>query len=399
LRDAGYATYAVSALGNVSTSLGFASGFDSFTDLYKDPTLYGVREVSTSEDWKLSFEQELKLVLPLGQDVCQRALAHVDDRPRGMPFFLLLWTIDPHDPYLPPAEFLEFTNPTYRGFVDGRWPTVRKAKKPEDVQHVVNLYDGEVAYADSCLGLFVDELKQRNLYENTLLIVTSDHGEALGEHGDFSHGYLPYDIIVRVPLVIKFPRDHFASSQVTSMVSLLDIMPTVLDYLGIGPAALSSSFTQGCALMPVLQRDEEVHHHVFFETRSSQATPALHGIRDARWKYIRLHRAEHARSAGARDLLRVSTLKKLATSPLFYARRYARRHHEMLFDLRTDPGEEVNVLDDRPDKSAGVSLRLDNWLATSRDLARLLASGETEDARNLADEATLRQLRGLGYID
>lgn len=129
------------------------------------------------------------------------------------PFFLWIHLYDPHDPYEPPEPFKS-----------------RYAESP---------YDGEIAYADSMLGKLIADLREKRLYEDSVIVVVADHGEAFGEHGERSHGLFLYDETTHVPLLIKLPANKFPGVRVEGRVRLVDIAPTLLQETGIDiPSAM-----------------------------------------------------------------------------------------------------------------------------------------------------------------
>lgn len=160
-----------------------------------------------------------------------RALEWLEDQ-NGGPSFLFLHFNDPHQPFVHPEpldrEFGSAAGPFGSGSPDGSTEESR-AKSAA-------LYDGAVAYVDSCIGSFLDELRERGLYDRASIVFVADHGEQLWEHGRFGHGGDDlYDEIVRVPLIVKPPAESFEPGQViTSEVSGFDVMPTLLELGGIG---------------------------------------------------------------------------------------------------------------------------------------------------------------------
>jgi len=140
-----------------------------------------------------------------GGEVVARALAWLDKRPPG-PFFLWVHLYDAHDPYDPPEPF------------KSRYPSAP--------------YDGEIAYADSAVGKLLGQLRTRGLYENSVIAVMADHGEALGEHGESTHGIFLYDETIQVPLLFKLPAERSAGRQVDIRVGLVDVLPTILQAVG-----------------------------------------------------------------------------------------------------------------------------------------------------------------------
>ncbi|MBI3474818.1 MAG: sulfatase-like hydrolase/transferase [Acidobacteria bacterium] len=156
-----------------------------------------------------------------GDEVVAHALAWLDQHPRG-PFFLWVHLYDAHDPYDPPEPF-----------------KTRYASAP---------YDGEIAYADSAVGKLLSQLRVRGLYENSLIAVMADHGEALGEHGESTHGVFLYDETIHVPLLFKLPAERSAGGRVNDRVGLVDVLPTILRVAG-SPVPKE---VQGESLVPLI---------------------------------------------------------------------------------------------------------------------------------------------------
>lgn len=170
-----------------------------------------------------------------GMDVAQRAEKWLSSQRAG-PYFVWMHLYDPHDPYEPPAPYSE----EYKG----------------------RLYDGEIAYADSALGHFIDFLKQKNLYNNSLIVVVGDHGEGLGEHKEDTHGIFLYDSTTHVPLIMKLANEREAGKTVEAQVRTIDIMPTILDLLTVAaPEKLD-----GASLGPLLAGTETTSRMALAET-------------------------------------------------------------------------------------------------------------------------------------
>lgn len=170
-----------------------------------------------------------------GMDVAQRAERWLGAQRTG-PYFVWMHLYDPHDPYEPPAPYSE----KYKG----------------------RLYDGEIAYADSALGHFIEFLKQNKLYENSVIVVVGDHGEGLGEHKEDTHGIFLYDSTTHVPLIMKLANGHETGKTVEAQVRTIDIMPTILDMLAVAnPGKLD-----GSSLSPLLAGSETTSRIALAET-------------------------------------------------------------------------------------------------------------------------------------
>jgi choline-sulfatase len=143
-----------------------------------------------------------------GRDVVQHAETWMTAHPASS-HFVWVHLYDPHDPYEPPPPFSQI----YKD----------------------RLYDGEIAYADSALAGFIGYLKKTGRYDNALIVVVGDHGEGLGEHHEDTHGIFLYDSTTHVPLIVKLPSQNHQDQVVRAQVRTTDILPTVVDWLGIPP--------------------------------------------------------------------------------------------------------------------------------------------------------------------
>ncbi len=162
------------------------------------------------DDFDLSTFDEtpnLSAVQRSGAETIAAAETWFEERDDEAPFFVWLHLYDPHDPYTPPEPYLS--------------------------QHPGRPYDGEVAYTDALLGGFRRFLEDRGLLDDALVIITGDHGEGLGDHGELSHGFFIYDSTIHVPLIIRPPGAIAGGRVVETAVSHVDLYPTVLDAVGI----------------------------------------------------------------------------------------------------------------------------------------------------------------------
>lgn len=219
LRRQGYLTQAITGGGYVSSIFGFAKGFD----WYEEPV--GGQRAALRDDEAAYLSDKTSRWLQ----------AHKDKK-----FFLFLHTFQTHGPYRCPSPWNEaFLAPdaewdelALRNFLDGKGDDYAFTEKQK--QNIIDLYDGEIKYTDEVLiKPLVEQLKQLGIYDNTLLIITSDHGEEFYDHGGWLHGRTLYDELIKVPLIIKLPASQNKGTRVSSIVRLIDIMPTVLDSAGI----------------------------------------------------------------------------------------------------------------------------------------------------------------------
>jgi len=282
------------------------------------------------------------------------ALDWIDANP-GEPFFLFLHTYEVHVPYEPSPEYFEIFargNPS-------KLPTVISVDLidqlnlnffgmvswgPADVQHVINAYDAEIRSVDDAFGRLVDQLKERGLYDQTLIVFTSDHGEEFGEHGAVGlHPQSLHDEVIRVPLIFKLPRSAYASTVVDDLARSIDILPTVLDVMD----RPSPGGFQGTSLMEVVTG--EAPPPTFAISMQDAPRKASVAVRTQRWKW----------------------------------------YDDRLFDLAVDPGEKEDVSSRYPLVSAALVRHLTEML----ERPQLTAPESVQPGDDV-----LQQLRALGYI-
>lgn len=261
-----------------------------------------------------------------GREVVDAALAWLA-QPDPAPFFAWVHLYDPHSPYAPPEP--------------------HRSQFPATLQ---GAYDGEVAEADTQIGRLVSALRDSGRLDSTLVVVVSDHGEALGEHGEQQHGFFIYDAVTQVPLIMAGPG--IEARVVPEQVRIVDVMPTVLDALHLtGPSAM-----QGQSLLP-LMRGDSLNLLAYSETyypRYHYGWSELTSIRDGQYKFIAAPRRE-------------------------------------LYDVTADPHETQDL-------SAAQPQRADAMARAVRDLAQRLGAAQPTQAPRAVDPETARQLQALGYV-
>jgi arylsulfatase A-like enzyme len=205
LKAAGFATQAVTSHLYVSSTYGVQEGFDH-----------------------LDFLQDRK-----ANDVAGRAI-EILDRLGDRPLFLFLHFYDPHWHYDPPEAARKLFERPYDGRITGLWQDFSKRAagkvSPADLQHLLDLYDGEIRAVDDELGRILDHMKARGIDRNALVAVTSDHGEEFLEHGSWEHQKTLYEEVIRVPLIVS--GSGVARRREKTQTSILDLMPTILEWSG-----------------------------------------------------------------------------------------------------------------------------------------------------------------------
>jgi arylsulfatase A-like enzyme len=216
---------------------GFARGFVHYEDYYQTlpqlavSSFYG-RFLEYYALHKV-FGMEFSIDRRWAPSVNQSALDWIDQEDEK-PFFVFINYYDVHAPYISPerARFSDFENPG--GLVNTDWTTadIYNPKTPEQVQGEIDAYDGGIYYTDQQIQILLDELEKRGVLENTIVIITSDHGELFGEHGLWEHHNSLYRPVIYVPLIVWYPKSVPQNMRITTPVSNTYIPVTLLDMLG-----------------------------------------------------------------------------------------------------------------------------------------------------------------------
>ena len=305
LKARGWHTLGHSFNHHVSSKTGFDQGFSVFDDFLGHATAY----------------PDISRLLP-------RVGNQLDSMPGG-PFFLYLHPMNVHGPYKvpkphradllgrPPSRKFVYYGRKMRAILQRGDLEVRKHVGPRMLQSLVDQYDTAIRYSFAELAKILDLLKERDLYDDSLIVLTADHGEELFEHGGFSHGYSLHEELLHVPLYIKLPRQK-RPRRIGTPVSLLDIYPTIVDLLDI-PGAPGSD---GHSLLPLLQG------------RSGEAPARQHFVHLVDWK------------ARCRGRALANERFKLVEVERNYE---GLRNTTMLYDRRNDPNESINLAQHKPE--------------------------------------------------
>jgi arylsulfatase A-like enzyme/tetratricopeptide (TPR) repeat protein len=244
----------------------------------------------------------------------------------GKPFFVWVHLYDPHLPYDPPSPFRE--------------------------QYRDHPYDGEIAYTDRELGRLINVLGKK-APQNTIIAVLSDHGESLGEHGEYTHGVFVYDSTLRIAFLMSGPGIP-VGMRIKRQVRSIDFLPTLLELMG----GKAPDQVQGTSLVPTLSGKLVATGVSYAETlypKMNMGWAELRSIRTDRWKYVRAPRPE-------------------------------------LYDLTQDPGETTNVIQQHPAESERFEVVLNGVISSG-------GHGTTEKVETkLVDEQTSEELKSLGYL-
>ena len=349
LAGAGYRTAAFVSSFVLDHSFGLARGFATYDDVFPRGECKGA-----DQNWE-GFELQNGFCR-MGAQTRAQAERWLEDngylRARGQgtqppPFFLWVHLFDPHDPYLPPpAEQALF-------------PPLGSA--PTEIARQIAAYDGEVRYADAQVGALLDRLAAAGRLDDTLVVVVSDHGEGLMDHGWMHHGALLYDEAVRVPFLVRWPARLPRGRTVTEPVQLADLVPTLHDLLGLPPPAGGSD---GISLRGALEGTAPLdpRRPIFLQRRiydrelelGVQLRGEKYAVRMGPWKYIQ------ARIDKSYEL----------------------------YDLTSDPGELHDVFRHHQADAAPLVAAVRDW--TARPVTAPSPAAVTDEAA--------RRLKALGYV-
>ncbi len=352
LQDQGFITYSYVANANLKAIFNFDQGFDFFDDYLMRDKLRYICLRNT-----IPFNIVIKKITGKGFE------AHGPERDniklvnkRVIPwlkkykdenFFMYIHYMDPHAPYWPPRP--------YRNM----FPCDKKDNNSKDI----SLYDGEIRFADEYIGKLFDRLKAWGIYDKTLIIITADHGEAFGEHGDRAHGHTIYQHQLKVPLIIKYAKSLPQGKIIEPQVRNIDIMPTILDILNIS----YTGHLEGMSLLPLCRgKDDQGQRENIYVEENLRNQFILKGIiRDNTWKYIFTEKSEW------RDVKRLG--------------------HEELYNLADDPRELNNLLGQESEVLKFMRAKLDFYKRYCEERA-------VSPAQKELDYETFEQLKSLGYL-
>ena len=354
MRSNHYFASAFTGGGFVSSTFGFSRGFDFYRE-----TLSGIYN-NEAADW-------------VGQEVVNWIGRNVNKN-----FFLFVHTYQPHNPYSCPAPYNSMFLKDDAKWLDvdllkhiGGKKGIYKELPKEERQNIIDLYDGEIRYTDETLiGPLIKKLKSTGLYDQTMIIVTSDHGEEFFEHKGWEHGHTVYDELIAIPLIVKFPEARFGGMINEATVRLVDIMPTVVNELGLRTPDLE---LDGQSLIPLLAGKEKGHRRFIADKAGNLLNshiPQKIAVNNGREKFI-LNRKFRSDDIA---------FYKFSPPPFVDFE---------LYDLEQDPSETSNTADKKP----GTVKRLFDWVT---DLYQNTKKRATEKAE--IDQELREQLKALGYL-
>ena len=344
LKDHGYATGGFVAAAWCRAVFGLGQGFDVYSDDYRSPGGRTAREINDD------------------------AFEWLKNQKKG-PFFLFINYFDAHSPFDPPESFktLYQDDPkSMDGYIQENktisYVIKNKIKLTDALkERILALYDGEINYVDSEIGRLAAFLKSLKVYDNSIIIITSDHGESFGEHYLMDHGRALYEELIHVPLIIIGPNFSKGVRR-EFLVQNVDFMPTILDLLKI---EIPLSCQGKSFLKPMMSQDTSPTRMSAF----SEASAEQNWIKDYGERFNRNQKS-----------IRTKEWKLIRSS----------NGEIELYQISTDPEELWNLVEDKPEEASRLMENLFQW-------ERTVYSDKPESQKDIGEE-TQEQLRSLGYI-
>jgi arylsulfatase A-like enzyme len=355
LSDAGFKTSGFIANPHAgAAALGLDRGFDQCMQVYALPKLQDVRPLEETTRFRVAWPEDVNeqifAALPTFKKKGQFAYVHY---------------LQPHKPYDPPARYVDRFDPDKAGSCKCGGQTWTKLHEkfeeanrtgrvlPNDLAHLIAQYRANLNYVDDAFGELIRKLKDAGLYDDSLIILMSDHGDAFFDHHRFGHNVHLYDDMTRIPLIMKFPKsDEVKPRRLRSLVETVDVLPTVIDFLNLDPP----DGLEGESLLPLITGATD--HLKDPEVVMSTHDLRKHAIRLGDHKYI-----------------------------------YSTEDDQELYNLITDPREQENLFSKDKEKAVLLRKRLEQII----DLTTGSTQEEASDIRS--DPRMKRLLETLGYVE
>lgn len=258
----------------------------------------------------------------------------------------------------------------------GGTPFIYKPLDDSMRENIVNVYDGDVEFLDHWFGYFLKELKRMGIYERSMIIFLSDHGEEFFDHGGWDHGHSLYNEQIHVPLIIKFPDEKYKGTRIADNVSLKDVFPTLLDYLGVEPGER----LDGNSFMPLVTKDGKTRKSrsiiSVLKRRKARFTPEKVAIIKENFKLIYNHPYSE------------ELLEYFGENPPPAYTEYE------LYDLDKDFAEKNNLVGDKKHMNTFRAMKTDIQLILK--LIKKREKSPTERVKISPEE--MERLKSLGYL-
>lgn len=387
LQEAGYHTLGVSTNSWMSDEFGVTHGFERYLKLWQYRHTMPAPSGATTSGMGTWIDQRLQRWYWRHVFSRRNRAQHVNQHIRTLlaqtpePFFLYAIYWDPHLPYAAQDQHASRWLPSGMTLSQGRrvnrdplrYMTGQTPMSEEDFAVLRAFYDGALASLDAEIGTLVSWLRQREILDHTMLIITSDHGENIGDHGLMSHAYSLHDTLIHVPLVVRYPELFPPGQRVAQQVQLTDLFPTVLDALGLGLPDVRQEL-QGVSLLAP-PADAPTERLAYAELLAPHPSMASLNRRSGTPEGT-----PHPAFDRALRCLRTPTTKMI----------WASDGHHALYDLRQDPHELTNLAAAEPKLATEYLDLLEAWRPPA---------GPPPLTPAPPMDAELRQrLRDLGYL-
>ena len=373
LKESGYATVGLFSGPYLHPVFGLAQGFDEYIDCTSYPGLTG-QEAGTADTVDNAKVHEASHRDITNQKVYERVSTWLKAN-RHRPFFMFVHMWDVHFDFIPPPPYDRKFDPDYRGSVTGKdflFNTAVNALMPRrDLEHLIALYDGEIAWTDEHIGRILDDLDSLGLRESSIVVLTSDHGTEFFEHQLKAHRQSLYDEVLRIPMIVRCPGRIESGQRHSAQVRIVDVLPTITDLAGLGEPV----DVMGQSLVPLfsgaeLRRDNLAISELFCDSRVL--------LPNGRWarKDPRFPIQHRLRSYRRLDRKVINDLN---------------RARSQFFDLDADPGEQRQL----EDPSARALQDVERGRAWLKAFRKALPAGGTQSA---IPPEVLAKLKSLGYV-
>jgi arylsulfatase A-like enzyme len=385
LREAGYQTCCLTSNAYISPNTGLTNGFDTVEEVWRITSPRGIKRTKMSQ-LKMQLRKLGLIGAPLivalrllsrlrrilkGQKTKsdkgaaltnQLAEKWLANRSADKPFFLFINYMECHEKYEPTAPYdRKFMPQQYSKWRVSQVSPDKKhvlkgseKRKKEDVEIMTALYDGELNYLDQKISELLAALNSNSLLDDTVVVITSDHGDSLGEHNELGHRMVLYEQLVHVPLIVRYPKIFKSGDRVPNLVQLADLFPTLLELGGVtSQKEKSNGFLSLCNLENLGRREFVVAENTAPKSLSSMEMKA---IRNERYKLI-----------------------------------WKSNDELELYDLLHDPLEEKNLIREQPAEAERLRQYLEKWKGAH--------AFQLESREAVFDDELSERLRALGYVN
>lgn len=291
--------------------------------------------------------------------------------------FMFMHTFAIHSPYFPPEKFLLKLDkePAYKFLKAFTHDKQFRSDVPDEVRNAMTLlYDADVMAFDFYFGKFIDYLRSRDIYERSMIVFISDHGEEFYDHKGWFHGHSHYDEMIKIPIIIKFPGNKYGGKRVRELTGIIDILPTLGEYFGLE----KGRNIDGVSIMPLL-KGEKVRDRILISSTTqceiNNRSPKIISLVKGKYKYI--HNLDNKNRKGKKQVWQA----------------ILDRGDNELYDLEGDPEELYNLISEKPDVVKMFRRELIPILKRVKSI-----SSPRKIKKEKLNESEKERLKTLGYL-